>query len=86
MEKHVKTVNLSGIESAMTRDNTVPSDQKMCPLLVEGVTDAEGKYRIEWTMKKVDFLDDTAELYVKFEGDDEHRSCHTKQSVIEVEE
>ena len=54
-------------------------------LLVEGVTDAEGKYRIEWTMKKVDFLDDTAELYVKFEGDDEHRSCHTKQSVIEVE-
>ncbi|MCX6649234.1 MAG: mechanosensitive ion channel [Candidatus Bathyarchaeota archaeon] len=53
-------------------------------LLVEGITDAEGKYSLEWVAKKVDFLDDAAEIYVKFMGDDEHRSSNTKQFVIEV--
>ena len=30
-------------------------------LLVEELTDAEGNYAIEWTAKKIDFFDDTAE-------------------------
>ena len=53
-------------------------------LLVEGTTDAEGNYTIEWTAKKVDFFDDSAELYVRFIGDDENRACNTRQFVVEV--
>lgn len=53
-------------------------------LLVEGTTDAEGNYAIRWTARKVDFFDDTAELYVRFIGDEEHRACNTKQFIIDV--
>jgi hypothetical protein len=53
-------------------------------LLGEGVTDTEGKYSIEWTVKKVDAFDDTAEVYTKFEGGDEHKASYTKQFVVEV--
>ncbi len=53
-------------------------------LLVEAVTDAEGNYSIEWAAKKVDFFDDAAEVYVKFEGDEDHRASSTKQSTIEI--
>lgn len=53
-------------------------------LLVEGVADAEGNYSIEWAAKKVDFFDDAAEVYVKFEGDEDHRASSTKQSTIVV--
>jgi len=55
-------------------------------LLIESSTDAEGHYQIEWKVRKVDAFDDTAELYVKFEGDDEHKAVNTKQFVIEVAE
>ena len=53
-------------------------------LLAGGQTDADGRYRIEWMARKIDFLDDSAEVYVKFEGDDEHKFSLTKQHVIEV--
>jgi small conductance mechanosensitive channel len=53
-------------------------------VLVEGVTDADGNYALEWVVRKVDFLDDTAELYVRFVGDEDHRACNTKQYVVEV--
>jgi hypothetical protein len=53
-------------------------------LLGEGVTDAEGAYRVEWEARKVDEFDDTAEVYAKFEGDEDHRSCHTKRYVVEI--
>lgn len=53
-------------------------------LLIEGTTDAEGNYAIEWTARKVDFFDDTAELYVRFIGDEENRASNTRQFVVEV--
>jgi preprotein translocase subunit Sss1 len=53
-------------------------------LLVEDLTDAEGNYRLEWEARKIDAFDDTAEVYTKFEGDEDHRSCHTKQHVFEI--
>ncbi len=53
-------------------------------LLCDTVTDAQGRYRLEWIARKVDFLDDKAELYIKFEGDDEHKFSNTKQFVIEI--
>ena len=53
-------------------------------LLKEGATDAEGNYALEWTARKVDFFDDTAEVYVKFEGDEDHRASSAKQSTIVV--
>jgi hypothetical protein len=53
-------------------------------LLGEGVTDAEGAYRVEWEVRKVDEFDDKAEVYAKFEGDEDHRSSHTKQCVVEI--
>ncbi len=54
-------------------------------LLASSVTDAEGRYRIEWVSRKVDEFDDTAEIVVKFEGDEDHRESHTRQYVIEIE-
>lgn len=53
-------------------------------LLVEGATDAEGNYSLEWAAKKVDFFDDTAELYIRFIGDEEHKFCNTKQFIVTV--
>jgi small-conductance mechanosensitive channel len=53
-------------------------------LLGEGATDVEGSYRIDWEVRRVDKFDDTAEINAKFEGDEDHRSCNTKQYVIEV--
>jgi small-conductance mechanosensitive channel len=53
-------------------------------LLGEGVTDVEGTYKVEWEVRKVDEFDYTAEVYAKFEGDEDHRSCHTKQYIIET--
>lgn len=55
-------------------------------LLGEGLTDAKGSYSIEWKVKKVDFLDDSAEVYIKFKGDEEHRASASKQFTIEVEQ
>ena len=54
--------------------------------LGEGLTDANGHYSIEWKVKKVDFLDDAAEVYIKFKGDEEHRASNSKQFTIEVEQ
>jgi small conductance mechanosensitive channel len=55
-------------------------------LLSEVLTDAEGKYSIEWKAKKVDFLDDAAEVFTKFKGDEEHRASNSKQFTVEVEQ
>lgn len=55
-------------------------------LLGEGLTDAKGNYSIEWKVKKIDFLDDSAEVYTKFKGDEEHRASNSKQFTIEVEQ
>jgi hypothetical protein len=53
-------------------------------LLGEGLTDAKGNYSIQWKVKKVDFLDDAAEVYVKFKGDEEHRASNSKQFTVEL--
>jgi hypothetical protein len=55
-------------------------------LLGEGFTDTEGNYSIEWKARKVDFLDDAAEVFMKFKGDEEHRTSNSKQFTIEVEQ
>jgi preprotein translocase subunit Sss1 len=53
-------------------------------LLGEGVTDVEGNYSIVWKAKKIDFLDAAAEVYIKFEGDEEHKKSITEQFTIEI--
>jgi len=78
------TETSSGKPLAQAAVNLFDRDIGRDNLLGEGVTDAEGKYSIEWTAKKVDAFDDTAEVYTKFEGDDEHKASHTKQFVVEV--
>jgi small conductance mechanosensitive channel len=53
-------------------------------LLGEALTNVEGNYSIEWKAKRVDFLDDAAEVFIKFKGDEEHRASSSKQFTIEV--
>ena len=78
------TETMSGKPLPSSPVNLYERDIGRDDLLVEGLTDAEGNYAIEWTAKKVDFFDDTAELYIRFIGDEEHRVCNTKQFIIEV--
>ena len=53
-------------------------------LLAEGQTDAEGNYSIQWVSRKVDPFDETAEIFAKFEGDDDHKSSHSHQFLLTV--
>ncbi len=53
-------------------------------LLRVGVTNTEGKFEIDWKVRKVDRFDDFAELYTKFDGDDEHRSTSSKKYNVQI--
>ena len=78
------TETASGIPMAEASILVLDRDIGKDDLLGEGVTDAEGTYHVEWETRKVDEFDYTAEVYAKFEGDEDHRSCHTNQYIIEM--
>jgi small conductance mechanosensitive channel len=52
--------------------------------LLEGNTDSNGYFTFQWIARKVDSFDDSAEVYVKFEGDEDHRSVNSKQYLIDL--
>jgi len=54
-------------------------------LLASGVTREDGSFAVEWTAKKTDAFDNTAEIHAKFEGDEDHRGSVSKQYVITIE-
>lgn len=51
-------------------------------LLATGTTGMDGRFSMEWTAKKTDLRDNTAEIYAKFEGDDSHRQSKSDQYTI----
>jgi len=54
-------------------------------LLASGNTQEDGSFKVEWTAKKTDPIDNTAEVYAKFEGSDNHRKSESKQHVVTIE-
>jgi len=53
-------------------------------LLASGVTDSGGNFRIEWKAKKTDWRDNTAEVYAKFEGNDDYREAKSEQYTVTI--
>lgn len=51
-------------------------------LLASGTTRRDGSYNIQWTAKKMDRWDGTAEIYAKFEGDDAYKSSKSIEYTI----
>jgi hypothetical protein len=54
-------------------------------VLASGTTNEDGNFAITWKARKTDAFDNTAEIRGKFDGDDEHRACVSKQYVIIIE-
>ncbi|RJS79132.1 hypothetical protein CW711_03545 [Candidatus Bathyarchaeota archaeon] len=55
-------------------------------LLASGVTDKNGNFRIEWRAKKMDWRDNTAEIYAKFEGDKDHQRAQSEEYTVTITE
>jgi small-conductance mechanosensitive channel len=53
-------------------------------LLAVGVTNADGTFAISWKARKTDFMDNTVEIYAKFEGDDKYRCSNSKTFKLTV--
>lgn len=64
------------------------SDIEFDDLIISGNTDSNGRFRLEWTARRMDPLDRTAEVYAKFDGSETmepSRSPATGHYVITVE-
>lgn len=53
-------------------------------LLASGTTESEGRFSITWTAKKTDPRDNTAEVYAKFEGNDNYQPAKSEQFTVEI--
>jgi small conductance mechanosensitive channel len=53
-------------------------------LLASGTTESDGTFTIGWKAEKVDPFDNTAEIYARFEGDDDNRSSKSDRFVVKV--
>ena len=51
-------------------------------LLGSGITRRDGTYIIQWTAKKTDRMDNTAEIHAKFEGDDAYKPSESNKYTI----
>ncbi|RLF42878.1 MAG: hypothetical protein DRN29_10845 [Thermoplasmata archaeon] len=71
--KPVPNVTVKILEKDIMRDD----------LLVSTVTEADGQFNAEWKAARTD-LDDTVEVYAKFEGNEDYRRSQTKQYVIKI--
>ena len=54
-------------------------------LLCIGITNADGTFEISWKARKTDVLDNTAEIYAKFEGDDYHKCSNSKVFMVSIQ-
>jgi len=59
-------------------DRDIGRDDHLAP----GVTQSDGSFKIEWTVKRTDWQDNTAEVYVKFDGNDDYRESESKQYTV----
>ncbi|MEM2507554.1 MAG: mechanosensitive ion channel family protein [Nitrososphaeria archaeon] len=53
-------------------------------LLAIGHTNGDGFFNIEWEATKTDLLDNTVELFAKFEGNEDYRQSKSNLYVVEV--
>lgn len=51
-------------------------------LLASGVTESDGGFSLKWMARKTDRWDNTAEIYAKFEENDEYRESKSEQYKI----
>jgi len=51
-------------------------------LIASGITESDGSFTIKWTAKKADRLDNTTEIYGKFEGDNVNKHSASSQYVM----
>ena len=82
----VKADDGAGIADALIKiyDSDVGPDD----LIISGETDSNGRFRLEWTAKRMDPLDRTVEVYAKFDGTENmepSKSPQTEYYVITVE-
>lgn len=54
-------------------------------LLGSGITDSEGRFSIAWIARKMDPHDKTAEIYAKFEGNEDYQPSRGKVFVLKIE-
>jgi uncharacterized protein YegP (UPF0339 family) len=53
-------------------------------VLVSGMTDKDGTFRIEWKAKQQDWWDDSVEVYARFGGNEKHNPSQTDTYKIRV--
>ncbi len=53
-------------------------------LLASGTTEKDGRFDIKWTAKRTDWQDNTAEIYAKFEGNDDYRGSKSEQYTVVI--
>ena len=47
-------------------------------LIALGMTENDGTFAIYWVARKMDYLDDSAEIYAKFAGTDNYRASKSE--------
>ncbi|MBO3841453.1 MAG: mechanosensitive ion channel [Candidatus Brockarchaeota archaeon] len=54
-------------------------------LLASGTTGEDGGFAIEWKARKTDLASDTAEVYAKFDGDEQYQRSRSELFVVKIE-
>jgi len=72
--KPVSGVNIKILDSDIGGDD----------LLASGTTESEGRFSVTWIARKTDPHDNTAEIYAKFEGNDDYQQSKSKQFTVEI--
>lgn len=79
------TETASGLPVSNARIQIIDSDVEVDDVMVSGVTDAAGRYSIDWTAKPNDPFDRTVEIHAKFDGTTEFSSAQTSYQQVLVE-
>jgi hypothetical protein len=58
------------------------SDVERDDLIASGISEGDGCFNVKWIAKMVDRWGKTAEIYAKFEGDDDHRQSESNSYTI----
>lgn len=65
--------------------NIMEKDPSKEDFLVSGITNDQGIYKIEWKVKKMDWQDNTAEIFARFEGNDDFQESQSQLYTITIE-
>jgi small conductance mechanosensitive channel len=70
-----------GLRSVRLLDEDVGRDD----VLAISLTDADGSFEISWEAKKTDWLDNTAEIYARFDGDAKYVGGKSKMFIVTIQ-